>query len=309
MTPLLPADASTSDAASPLDIAHLRTWEGRCQERHDTAHVGPARRMAATVGLPADMFEDGTPLPPLWHWLYFLEAAPAAVLGRDGHPARGGFLPPVPLANRMWAGGQVEFLASIPLGAPMERASTVQSVQHKQGRSGDLVFVTVLHEVAVGGQPCIRETHDIVYKNASPAPSAAPAGGAASAADELPLAASEHWTPDSVQLFRYSALTFNGHRIHYDADYCRNVEGYPNLVVHGPLTATLLAGLAQRTADRPVRCFVYRGLHAMTLGQSTELRARWAPPAEGGIEASTASLQLESRLDSGVVSMSAVASF
>ena len=245
---------------SEPDLAHLRQWVGRRHTDADTAALRHARLMAATVGLPPEMLQAGDALPPLWHWIYFLEGLPASQLGPDGHAARGGFLPPVPLPNRMWAGGRVVMEAPIPIGAAMEKRSQVQSVDLKQGRSGDLVFVTVLHEVFVGGSRCVREEHDIVYKHARPA-GAPPQGEAAAEGDHQ-----RPWQPDTTQLFRYSALTFNGHRIHYDADYCRAVEGYADPVVHGPLVATMLAGFAQEVAGRPLRSFTYRGLQPALLG-------------------------------------------
>ena len=254
---------------SRIDIAHLRTWIGKTQTGEDLIALRHARLMAATIDLPDPArIADGAPLPPLWHWLYFLEGLPPGELGRDGHPARGGFLPPVPLPNRMWAGGRVAFLAPVPIGARVRKVSSILKVDHKVGRSGDLVFVTVLHEVgSLDGEALIREEHDIVYKSASrPAP-------AADATSVVPAPFTKTFTPTSTTLFRYSALTFNGHRIHYDLDYCRNVEGYANLVIHGPLNATLLAGFAEEASGRRVRQFNYRGLAPALLGETITLGA------------------------------------
>lgn len=229
-----------------------------------------AHLMAVTLGLPQSEFAPGTPLPPLWHWIYFLEALPPVELGRDGHPARGGFLPPVPLSNRLWAGGNVLFHADLPLGAVVQKRSRIQSVEHKQGRSGELVFVTVLHEVLHRGQVAVSETHDIVYRDPAPA-------GAVATADwpsPMPVAArSKPFVPNSTLLFCYSALTFNSHRIHYEVDYCRKVEGYANLVVHGPLNATMMAGFALELAGRPLKEFRYRGLQPSLLGQELTVNA------------------------------------
>ena len=254
---------------SQIDIAHLRTWIGRTHADEDTIALRHARLMAATIDLPDPArIVDGAPLPPLWHWIYFLEGLPPGELGRDGHPARGGFLPPVPLPNRMWAGGRAAFLAPVPIGARVKKVSSILEVDHKVGRSGDLVFVTVLHEVeSLDGEALIREEHDIVYKSAGrPAPPA-------SAAATEPAPFGKTFTPTSTTLFRYSALTFNGHRIHYDLDYCRNVEGYANLVIHGPLNATLLAGFAEEASGRRVRQFNYRGLAPALLGETITLSA------------------------------------
>ncbi|OYV02303.1 MAG: acyl-CoA dehydrogenase [Burkholderiales bacterium PBB5] len=276
-----------------MDIALLRQWIGRESRSNDTLSVRQARLMAATLGLPHEAFVAGTPLQPLWHWIYFLEGLPAAELGRDGHPARGGFLPPVPLANRMWAGGDVQFHAELPLGAAVEKRSRIASVEYKQGRSGELIFVSVRHELLHEGRVAVSEVHDIVYKDATPP-------GAAAASPAMP--APQHrrtFEPNSTTLFRYSALTFNGHRIHYDADYCREVEGYANLVVHGPLNATLLAGHAQQVAGRALRRFRYRGLRPALLGNALTVNA--APGDEG--------LLVWIALPDGAVSMRAEASF
>ncbi len=273
------------NSAAP-DLDHLREWIGREREDEDVADVRHARLMAATIGRAGPPPEAGEPMPPLWHWIHFLEGAPRAELGRDGHPARGGFLPPVPLSNRMWAGGRVEFDAPVPLGAAMRKRSRILSVDAKQGRTGPLVFVTVRHEVFAEGRRCIAEEHDIVYRE-PPAPGTPPPAG------EVPPAGEHRRTiePDSTLLFRYSALTFNGHRIHYDLDYCRMVEGYPNLVIHGPLVATLLAGFAQEAGGRPLRRFEYRAVKPAFLGTTLTLEANregarvdcWCRLAEGAI--------------------------
>ena len=222
-----------------------------------------ARLMAATVDyFASERICDGGCLPALWHWIYFLEGSPARELGRDGHPARGGFLPPVPLSNRMWAGGNLRFLAPVRIGATVRRKSTIARVDQKLGRSGDLVFVTVRHELeSPKGEPLIHEEHDIVYKDPSPPVQAA--GGAIASPDAQ---FNRSFVPTSTTLFRYSALTFNGHRIHYDADYCRTVEGYPNLVIHGPLIATLLAGFSEEVSGGRLYSFRYRALSPAFLG-------------------------------------------
>jgi 3-methylfumaryl-CoA hydratase len=276
-----------------IDIHHLRQWIGRETHSDDTLSVRHARLMAATLGLPQAGFEAGTPLPPLWHWLYFLEGVPPAELGSDGHPARGAFLPPVPLTNRMWAGGNVNFHAALPLGAAVRKHSRIESVEHKQGRSGELVFVTVRHELLHEGRVALSETHDIVYKEPT-------LPGARAASPPMPVAMhSKPFVPNSTTLFRYSALTFNGHRIHYDADYCREVEGYPQAVVHGPLNATMLAGHAQEIAGRPLKTFRYRGLQPSLLGNALSVNA--APDDKG--------LTLWVALPDGAVSMRAEATF
>jgi 3-methylfumaryl-CoA hydratase len=186
----------------------------------------------------------GLPLPPLWHWLYFLPRHRQSEIGADGHAKRGGFLPPVPLPRRMWAGSQFEFRSPIRVGDAVERTSTIEDVTSKSGRTGELVFVKVRHEVRCNGQadPALVEFHDIVYR-----PLRQP--GEVDPPPKKPEGQAQ-WkreiVPDDVLLFRYSALTFNGHRIHYDRQYVTEVEGYPGLVVHGPLIATLLMDLLRR---------------------------------------------------------------
>jgi 3-methylfumaryl-CoA hydratase len=200
--------------------------------------------MSATLDYPPERPAAGTPLPALWHWLYFLPLHRRSELQTDGHAKRGGFLPPVPLPRRMWAGGEYAFHAPLRVGETLTRLSTIEDVTVKQGRSGALAFVRVRHEIRRHGeaQPALTEHHDIVYRETpkpdeAPAPPVpAPAGGAW---------AHEH-VADDVLLFRYSALTFNGHRIHYDRRYVTGVEGYPGLVVHGPLIATLLVEALRR---------------------------------------------------------------
>lgn len=252
-------------------LKQLQQWVGKSRCDEDLISVRHARLMAATVDYPRpERIAAGATLPPLWHWIYFLEGSPLGELGRDGHPARGGFLPPVPLANRMWAGGRVSFVQPILLGASLRKESSILKVEYKRGRSGDLVFVTVLHALkTLAGELCVREEHDIVYKDSSPS---APAASAAAARPADTVMRS--FTPTATMLFRYSALTFNGHRIHYDADYCREVEGYHNLVIHGPLNATMLANFAEDVAGRRVVEFSYRGVSPAILGTTITLHAR-----------------------------------
>jgi 3-methylfumaryl-CoA hydratase len=180
-----------------------------------------------------------------------------AMLGQDGHAQRGGFLPPVTLPRRLWAGGRLTFLAPVIIGQQATRTSKIKSVELKQGKSGPLVFVTVAHEVSVQGSVVLREEHDIVYREAPGVNDPAPAAKAAP--DDAQW--SKQIVPDAVQLFRYSALTFNGHRIHYDRRYATEVEGYPGLIVHGPLIATLLTELVRHELpDRELSTFSFRAL-------------------------------------------------
>ncbi len=238
-------------------------WIGRSETSDDVAALDPALRLAATLDradLLARLQTRGESLPPCWHWLYFLPRAPHSALGADGHPAKGGFLPPVALPRRMWAGSRIEFIAPIAFGAPMRRTSTIQRVEEKRGRSGALTLVTVRHEIHADGTPAVVDEHDIVYREA---PQPGTQSTAAPAQDQPVRHADFRRTivPDPVLLFRYSALTFNGHRIHYDRRYVTEVEGYPGLVVHGPLQATLLLDLLDRElpAARVAR-FAFRAL-------------------------------------------------
>ncbi len=211
--------------------------------------------MQATLDIEPSL-QDGDTLPPLWHWLYFLEAKRASELGRDAHPKRGGFLPPVALPRRMWAGGRLSFETPLIIGQEAIKKSTIKSVQEKDGRTGKLCFVTVQHEIFQNDVRAMTEEHDIVYRE-DPDP-AAPTPTPKAAPDDA--AFSERVSPNQALLFRYSALTFNGHRIHYDVDYARSVEGYDGLVFHGPLTATLLVDLAAKQVGKPPKTFAFRGL-------------------------------------------------
>lgn len=236
------------------DAEELKAWKGRSETVADTVTAAPVRMLRATLDMPPDI--DTAELPPLWHWLYFLPSARQSELGPDGHPRRGGFLPPVSLPRRMWAGGQLEFFSPLRIGDEVRRVSTIDDVQSKTGRTGELCFVRVRHEVSSPRGLALREFHDIVYRP-EPVPGAAePAYEAAP-----PSVLARRVVPDDTLLFRYSALTFNGHRIHYDRRYVTQVEGYPGLVVHGPLLATLLAGLAGRQfVGRESAAFSFRAL-------------------------------------------------
>jgi 3-methylfumaryl-CoA hydratase len=270
-----------------IDLAHLRTWVGKKETRHDTATAFPVAALAATLDRRDALPQPGDAIPQSGHWLYFLETAPGSELGHDGHPKRGGFLPPVPLPRRMWAGGRIDFRQPVPVGARISRESEVMSVAAKSGKSGDLVFVMVRHTVKTGDTVAIVEEHDIVYREAAKPGEAPPAGKPA------PQAAAwrRELQTNEATLFRYSALIFNAHRIHYDIDYCRDVEGYPGLIVHGPLQTTLLLDLCRRHDPRPVRTLDYRAtlpvFHQETFsvngqpaadGQSAEL---WTANAAG----------------------------
>lgn len=278
-----------------LDVAHLRSWIGKTESSSDVVTLAPARALAAILDhdkLPRDDAE----LPPLWHWLYFLSQARHSTLGPDGHPERGGFLPSVPLPRRMWAGGRLEWQRPLRIGECIERQSRVADLKVKHGRSGALVFVLVEHLISAGRELVLKEEHDIVYRE--------PPAADAPLRPSQPAPAEPEWScavnPDPVMLFRYSAVTFNGHRIHYDRSYCEQEEGYPGLVVHGPLIATLLLEhLHRQRADAVVERFEFRAVsplfdiqpfsvHGRVEGNTAQL---WALNEQGAL-AMTAQAEL-----------------
>jgi 3-methylfumaryl-CoA hydratase len=222
-----------------INLDELRQWIGRTETLEDCVTPAPLRALAATLDRENLTVEQGDAIPPCWHWLYFLPLHRESELGPDGHAHRGGFLPPVPLPRRMWAGSRLEWIKPLRVGQAVTRTSRIVEVSGKEGRTGPLVFVRVRHEVGAAGSVCLVEEQDIVYREMpSPGEVAPPA---------TPAPARSDWAreirPDPMLLFRYSALTFNAHRIHYDRGYATGVEGYPGLVVHAPLLATLVLDL------------------------------------------------------------------
>lgn len=243
-----------------INLDHLRRWIGRTESRSELIAAMPAMQLAATLDRSSDGIQDGMELPPLYHWLYFLPVCRQSELGDDGHPALGGFLPPIPLPRRMWASSTIEFPQPLRIGALATRDSEILDVQLKKGRTGSLMFVKLQHTISCGAGVAIREVQDLVYRDhpksgdATPLPADAPAD--AESQSEI--------TPTSVLLFRYSALTFNAHRIHFDRRYATAVEGYPSLVVHGPLVATLLVdNLMRQTGAARLRQFQFRALRPL----------------------------------------------
>jgi 3-methylfumaryl-CoA hydratase len=240
-----------------VELEGLRDWIGREERKTDLVRSAPAAALAATLDRVEPEPLPGSELPPLWHWIYFNTVAPASVIGPDGHPRRGGFLPPVPLPRRMWAGGRLRFSHALHIDDEVQRLSRLADVSIKQGRSGPLVFVTVRHEITDARGLALTEEQDIVYREESPAGAPLPQAQPAPAAEQF----SRVVVPDPVLLFRYSALTFNGHRIHYDRPYATQVEGYPGLVVHGPLLATLLLDQLRREYPAAkVRSFSFKAV-------------------------------------------------
>src|SRR5215469_5696794 len=223
-----------------VDIDALREWIGRTEVSSDEVTPVPSEALSATLDREAPKFGD--PLPPFWHWLYFLPIHRQSELDQDGHLRRGAYLPPVPLARRMWAGSRLEFYRPLRVGDRISRVSLISDVSCKQRQAGPLVFVTVRYQVSNTEGLALTEDQDLVFLENPKGRNPAPASKIAPADFEW----QRNICPDPVMLFRYSALTFNGHRIHYDRRYAMEVEGYPGLVVHGPLITTLLLDLLRR---------------------------------------------------------------
>lgn len=245
-------------APVPL-VSYVESWRPSPVTDVDPLPPGPAVALSAMLDLPEPAAGAGDPLPPLWHWLYFLHWPAQHELGPDGHVRDGEFLPPIPDRRRMFAGGRLRVTAPLRLGVPAERVSSLSAVVPRQGRTGPLLFVTTRHEFRQSGTVCLVEEQDIVYRSGLPSghTSAPPRG--TSALPEAGAPWSLRVQPDEQLLFRFSALTANTHRIHYDAPYCRDVEGYPGLVVHGPLLVLLMLELVRRNAPgRRLHSLSYR---------------------------------------------------
>jgi 3-methylfumaryl-CoA hydratase len=272
-------------------------WVGREESRTERMDSRLVQAMAATLDMPAAP-QPGEALPPGWQWLYFNPVVARSGLGTDGHPQRGGFLPPIELPRRMWAGSRLEYLAEVAVDANAMRTSRIAKVENKVGKRGSLWFVTVQHTITSQGQACIVEEQDIVYRAATP-PATAPI------ATPERFDGESQWgrdiLPDPTLLFRYSALTFNGHRIHYDQSYARDEEGYPGLVVHGPLTATLLQQLAlEHGGGRRLARFEFRGVAPLIVGRPFRIEGR---------DDHNGTLALWARGPDGDLAMSATAAF
>ena len=279
-----------------LDIDILSQWIGRTETREDLIDLGPATRMHALLGAGLPAPSNAAALPPMWHWAYFLETVPHAELGPDGHARPTDFMPPVALPRRMWAGGRLDVTAPLVIGDAVRCVSTIANVSRKSGRSGELCFVTIRFEFFVGETLRLSEEHDIVYRDE------ARPGDLAPEPPKAPQDAtwSEQIDADPVQLFSYSALTYNTHRIHYDRKYCLEVEAYEGLVVHGPLTATQLVGLALRHADGGgIKRFDFRAIspifdttpHFINAKRSGDRIELWATTSSGAL-AMSASAEL-----------------
>ncbi len=252
-----------------IDLEYLKQWEGKSETHEDVISLSTAQAMAATLDWQ-DLPEAGDVLAKPGHWLHFLPCARQSDISTDGHPKKGGFLPPVPLPRRMWASGKVDFHQPLRIGDTVRRVSTVKSVTHKQGGSGNLVFVVVEHAIYAGETLAISDTQNLVYRE-DPAPGApAPKPMAPKHSPEF----SREVMPDPVLLFRFSALTFNSHRIHYDRNYAMNEEGYAGLVVHGPLSATLLLDLVRsEMPEAEITHYDYRAVRPLIDGNAFQIQA------------------------------------
>lgn len=259
--------------ASTEDAADIRAWIGRSESATDLIAPAPVAALNATLDRDDPPPRPGDPLPPLYHWLYcrFLGLAKTEELGEDGHPRRGGFLPPVRLPRRMWAASEVRFEGALRIGEEAERVSVIEDVAEKTGHSGPLVFVTIRHEISGPSGRAVTDRQTVVYREA-------PAKGEAAAPGSPAPKDAEFWrrvTPNEALLFRYSALIFNAHRIHYDRPFATGVEGYPGLVVHGPLVATLLADLVRRERESAtIARFAFRAVRPLFAGSPFTVNGR-----------------------------------
>lgn len=257
-----------------MDIETLRQWIDRTEAFEDEISAFPMRALGATFDLDVSAVAKGSDVPPLWHWLYFHQPSAQSKLGEDGHPKRGGFLPPVPLPRRMWAGGRLQFHQPLRVGDVASKHSRIVDVSVKTGRTGSLAFVTVEHQYTSARGLATTEQQDIVYREAALPGAPLP--------PPVPAPTDETWSQDMVAdpvlLFRFSALTFNGHRIHYDQTYSQNVEHYPGLVVHGPLLAMLLLEVARRElSDVAIRSFEFKGVRPTFVGQHFQICGKRDP--------------------------------
>lgn len=255
-----------------MSTTDLSAWLGKSQTVVDRLDPNHAACIAVTLGEPVPA--SGDAIPPLWHWAYFLETVPISMTGTDGHPARGSFLPPADNRNRMWAGGRVTFDGVLKVGVEAHKTSTVTAIQEKTGRTGSLLFVTVKHDIVQDGKLVVSEEQDIVYREPSPP----------KLIGTEPAPASqwkEEINPTAVLLFRYSAVTFNSHRIHYDYPYVTGVEGYPGLVVHGPMIATLMCqAFSHAHPQARLKHLTYRGLRPLIAPASFAVAGHVAAPGQ-----------------------------
>lgn len=278
-----------SDAVTPEQWAHWQSWIGKTETLTEVLCPEPLRRFAAATDAALAV---ETALPPLAHWAYFLPLADSAGIGPDGHPKRGGFVPPIALPRRMFAAADITLSGALQPGEPAQLHAEITALTHRKGKSGELVFMEVQRTVSQHGAVCVQEKQTIVFRGDGPRqpaiiPVALP-----------PQTDAETWRPNRVDLFRFSAVTFNSHRIHYDQPYATAVEGYPDLVVHGPFTAVKLYACAQRLLGAPLRQFSFRATAPLFVEQPV-LLCRGEQPGSfralrcDGAEAMTATASCE----------------
>ncbi len=279
-----------------MDIATLMPWVGRTEVRNGTADAWPVEGLRALLDEPGAC-ANGMTAPSLVQWLYFAPTVGQSQIGEDGHPKRGGFLPPVEFPRRMWASSDITFHAPIRLGDPLKKTAEIADISLKQGESGALVFVKVANRYESGGTLVLEETQMLVYRDLPPAGAATPVG------KQVPQAAlwSVPHRPDEAMVFRYSAVTFNAHRIHYDLAYATGVEGYPGVIVQGQLLATLMLRACEAHGSGRIRRFNFRGVQPVFAGEAVhaEGQARaggydlWIRDGAGGLRM-TGDVELES---------------
>ncbi len=271
------------------DLEKLKEWIGNKESDVDYVTVPAVHRLAATLDRADPMPKMGDPLPVGWHQILFPRVVRQSQIGADGHPERGDFLPPVPLPRRMFAGKRTTFHADLRVGDEVRRDSVIQAVNLKQGRTGQMVFVTIKTDITGPRGLAITEEQDVVYREAAP--------GGTPPQPPQPAPGRAVWsrvvTPDPVMLFRYSALTFNGHRIHYDLPYVTQVEGYPGLVMNGGLTTLLAFELARTHASTPIHYIASRNVRALFANQPITIAGEpsadnktaklWALNADGAL--------------------------
>lgn len=272
-------------------------WIGRENNLTDHISIKAIEALAATLDLDS-VFKEGDSIPEGWHWLFFNSVVKQSKLGTDGHPARGGFLPPIDKPRRMWAGSRIRYLNNLPIGVNASRVSKIINVVKKQGASGEMWFVTVEHSTIYKDIVCIIEEQDLVYRDPAPTSVSVAATGKES---QIKADWSSSVTPCTTMLFRYSALTFNGHRIHYDQSYAKNEENYPDLVVHGPLTSTLLQQKAvEHNNGKELVSFDFRGTAPLFVNRLITLNGR---------QTDTNTMELWALDNNGVTAMKALAKF
>lgn len=292
----------TAEASAPArDLAgEFAGWIGRAMTVDDEVTLPAVRRMAAMLDLDPAGFDHGSAIPPHWYSMFFTPNARRSQIGHDGHPKKGDFLPPIPLPRRMFVGRKVSFPGVLRVGDRAQKRSEIAAIEQKEGRSGTLVFLKVLHTISVAGEPVVIEQQEVVYRDAP----VAGAANAAAAATPVPAGAAwdAEWEMDPVLVFRYSALTWNGHRIHYDAAYAREQEGYPGCVMNGALTVHLVIDEALKQAGgRRLAGLSARLVKPLFVGGTLKVGGRaidggqieaWAGDEQGALAASC-TLQFE----------------